>query len=102
MLKLKAIPVYTFLKDAIKYITLNVNYPMDWNDYLQNPMYFLSGVSKWVGGEDIFQIFLSKKRENQEHEIPKEILKRGKKKSPYICILESKQTLTQSQTKRKV
>lgn len=73
---------------------------MDQNDYLQNPMYFLSGVSKWVGGEDIFQIFLSKKRENQEHEIPKEILKREKK--PYICILESKQTLTQSQTERKV
>lgn len=78
---------------------LNVN--MDRNDYLQNPMYFLSGVSKWVGGEDIFQIFLSKKRENQEHEIPKEILKR-EKKSPHIYILESKQTLTQSQTKRKV
>lgn len=86
MLKLKAIPVYTFLKDAIKYIMLNVNYPMGWNGYLQNPMYFLSGVSKWVGGEDIFQIFLSKKKENQEHEIPKEILKRGKKKPLYLYL----------------
>lgn len=93
MLQLKEIPVYTFKKHAIKYIMLRVNYTMDTNDYLQNPMYFLSGVNKWVGGEESFQIFLSKKSENQQHEIPQEISK-WEKKILISCISESKQTLT--------
>ena len=38
---------------------------------------FLSGVRKWTGRE-IFQIFLSKKCENQQHETPQEISQREK------------------------
>lgn len=100
MLQLKEIPVYTFKKHAIKYIMLRVNYTMDTNDYLQNPMYFLSGVNKWVGGEESFQIFLSKKSENQQHEIPQEISK-WEKKSLYLVFQEVNKPLLQSQNKRK-
>lgn len=62
-------------------------------------MYVLSGVSKWIREERIFQIFLYMKNENQQHEIQQEISKR---KKMYIYISGSKQTLTQNQIKREV
>lgn len=62
-------------------------------------MYVLSGVSKWIREERIFQIFLYMKNENQQHEIQQEISKR---KKMYIYISGSKQTLTRNQIKREV
>lgn len=86
MLKTKEFPIYICEKDAIKHIMLIVNYTMDLKCLLKNPIYFLSGVSKWMGRETIFQVVLNMKSEKQQYEIPQEISKREK-----ICVSTSQQ-----------